>query len=194
MDTPTDSTLITEARPKRFRRGLAVGLVLTGLVAAAPGIATLAGFTAQDVNRDNTISSGTLDVAIGQAEKHFDVANMKPGDTTVQKVAVINTGTLTEDFSLDAVNVNGNLDDMLRVTVTQDGKVLSEGSKLSELEPLASGLKSGEATSYEVSVTWPENKPEIDNKYQAGTVSFDFQVDANQLGGQQIGNGANAGN
>lgn len=53
--------------PRRRRRHLAVLLVFAGLVAAAPGVATLAGFTAQDVNRDNTISAGVLDVAFGQA-------------------------------------------------------------------------------------------------------------------------------
>ena len=189
-----DTTTTPEHTPKRRRRGLAAALVLTGLVAAAPGVATLAGFTAQDVNKDNTIESGTLDVAIGQAEKHFDVQNMKPGDTTTQKVEVINTGSLREDFVLDAVNVKGNLDDVLQVSISQDGKVLAEGTKLSEMAAVTSGLQSGEATAYEVSVTWPENAPEIDNKYQAGIVSFDFQVDATQLDGAAITNGDNAGN
>ena len=75
-----------------------------------------------------------------------------------------------------------------------DGKVLAEGAKLSELAPVMSGLQSGEATAYDISVSWPENAPEIDNKYQAGAVSFDFQVDATQLDGAAITNGDNAGN
>jgi hypothetical protein len=45
-----------------------------------------------------------------------------------------------------------------------------------------------------VAVAWPENAPEIDNTYQGGLVSFDMQVDADQLPGQQISNGDNAGN
>ena len=189
MDTTT-----APATPKRHRRVLAGALIFTGLVAAAPGVATLAGFTAQDVNRDNSIESGTLDVAVGQAEKYFEVRNMKPGDTTVQTVKVINTGSRRQDFALDTVNVKGNLDDVLTVSVAQDGKVLAEGAKLSELAPVMSGLQSGEATAYDISVSWPENAPEIDNKYQAGAVSFDFQVDATQLDGAAITNGDNAGN
>jgi hypothetical protein len=184
----------TATTPKRRRRGLAVALVLTGLVAAAPGVATLAGFTAQDQNKDNSIQSGTLDVALGQDEAQFDVRNMKPGDTTAQTVKVINTGSLREDFVLDAINVDGNLDDVLRVQVSQDGTVLAEGTKLSEMAPLTAGLASGESTAYDVTVSWPENAPEIDNKYQAGAVKFDFQVDATQLDGQAITNGDNAGN
>jgi hypothetical protein len=187
MDTTTPT-------PKRHRRVLAGALIFTGLVAAAPGVATLAGFTAQDVNRDNSIESGTLDVAIGQDAKYFEVRNMKPGDTTVQTVKVINTGSLRQDFALDTVNVKGNLDDVLTVTVSQDGKELTKPTKLSELAPVMSGLQSGEGTAYDISVTWPENAPEIDNKYQAGAVSFDFQVDATQLDGAAISNGDNAGN
>lgn len=189
-----DTIETTEPTPKRHRRALAAALVFTGLVAAAPGVATLAGFTAQDVNRDNSIEAGTLDVAIGQDEQYFEVRNMKPGDTTTQTVKVINTGSLRQDFALDAVNVDGNLDDVLKVAVIQDGKVLAEGSKLSELAPVMSGLQSGEATAYDIEVTWPENAPEIDNKYQAGSVRFDFQVDATQLDGAAITNGDNAGN
>jgi hypothetical protein len=84
-----DTTPTPEHTPKRHRRALAAALVFTGLVAAAPGVATLAGFTAQDVNRDNSIEAGTLDVAVGQAEKYFEVRNMKPGDMTSQTVKVI---------------------------------------------------------------------------------------------------------
>jgi hypothetical protein len=188
------STEITPDRRSRRRRGLAIGLVVAGAIAAAPGVATLAGFTAQDVNRDNSIQSGTLDVAFGQDEKHFDVRNMKPGDKTAQKVEIVNTGTLTEDFVLDAVNVQGTLDDVLRVTVARDGRVLLADSKLSEMDALVGSLGSGEFATYEVAVAWPENAPEIDNTYQGGLVSFDMQVDADQLPGQQISNGDNAGN
>ena len=190
MDTPASP----QPARRKHRKGLAIALVMTGVVAAAPGVATLAGFTAQDVNRDNTISSGTLDVAFGQAERHFDVANMKPGDSTTQSVKVINTGSLREDFTLDTVNVKGNLDDILQVTVSQGDQVLAKGTRLSELAPLTSGLKSGEATAYDVTVSWPENAPEIDNKYQGGSVGFDFQVDGTQLTGNAITNGDNAGN
>jgi hypothetical protein len=184
----------TPTTPKRRRRGLAVAVVLSGLVAAAPGVATLAGFTAQDRNRDNSIQAGTLDVALGQDEAQFDVRNMKPGDSTVQTVEVINTGSLSEDFVLDAVNVNGELDDVLRVEVSRDGEVLASGSKLSELAPLGARLGAGQRTAYEVKVSWPENAPEIDNRYQGGSVRFDLQVDATQLDGRAITNGDNAGN
>lgn len=36
---------ITPTTPRRRRRRLAIAVVLSGLVAAAPGVATLAGFT-----------------------------------------------------------------------------------------------------------------------------------------------------
>jgi len=187
MDTTTPA-------PKRRRRGLAAAVVVAGLVAAAPGVATLAGFTAQDVNRDNEIASGTLDVAFGQDREYFDVQNMKPGDKTVQTVDVVNTGSLSEDFVLDIVGVDGALDDVLTVAVSEDGTVLSEGTKLSEMRAIESGLRSGEQATYDVVVSWPENAPEIDNNYQGARVGFDFQVDATQLTGQEVVNGANAGN
>jgi hypothetical protein len=193
MTTPS-TTLSNLTKRTRRRRGLAVGLVIAGAVAAAPGVATLAGFTAQDVNRDNTIESGTLDIAFGQAERHFDVHNMKPGDTTTQKVQVTNTGALTDNYTLDAVNVQGPLDDVLRATVLgPDGRV-ARNVKLSELKPIVGQLQAGESQAYEVSVSWPENAPEVDNNYQATGVTFDLQVDAGQLAGTDVANGANAGN
>ena len=59
--TPDPSTV---DRPRRRRRHLAVVVLLAGLVAAVPGVATLAGFTARDVNRDNKITPDELTLLV----------------------------------------------------------------------------------------------------------------------------------
>ena len=168
--------------PRRRRRHLAVLLVLAGLVAAAPGVATLAGFTAQDVNRDNTISAGVLDVAFGQATSAFNVANMKPGDWFDTSVPILNTGSMTEDYSFSATSLRpggpANLDEVLRVTVSRQGTVLAENLRFSTLRDVTGRLDAGGRDVLDLRVTWPENVPQVDNRYQGASLAMDLQVDA----------------
>ena len=168
--------------PRRRRRHLAVLLVLAGLVAAAPGVATLAGFTAQDVNRDNTISAGVLDVAFGQATSAFNVANMKPGDWFDTSVPILNTGSMTEDYSFSATSLRpggpANLDEVLRVTVSRQGTVLAENLRFSTLRDVTGRLDAGGRDVLDLHVTWPENVPQVDNRYQGASLAMDLQVDA----------------
>lgn len=173
------------ARSSRVRRHLAVLLVLVGLVAAAPGVASLAGFTARAVNRDNVISTGALDIAFGRASKYVAISNMKPGDWLDQTIDITNTGTLASDYRFHTedlrVRFGANLDDVLRATITRRGEVLVEGVRLSAVQDVTGRLEPDATDLLEVRISWPENTPEVDNRYQGAALEFDFVVDASQL-------------
>jgi hypothetical protein len=162
-----------------------VVLVFLGLVAAAPGVASLAGFTAQDVNRDNVISTGALDIAFGQDTRYVSIANMKPGDWLDQTIDITNSGTLAADYVFDAVNFRvrqgSDLDEVLRVSISRAGVVLAEGVRLSALDGVTGRLEPKATDLLDIRISWPENAPEIDNRFQGAALDFDFLVRAAQL-------------
>jgi hypothetical protein len=162
-----------------------VVLVFLGLVAAAPGVASLAGFTARDVNRDNVISTGALDIAFGQDTRYVSIANMKPGDWLDQSIDITNSGTLAADYAFDAVNFRvrqgSDLDEVLRVSISRAGVVLAEGVRLSALDGVTGRLEPKATDLLDIRISWPENAPEIDNRFQGAVLDFDFLVRAAQL-------------
>jgi hypothetical protein len=183
---PTTGSPDTDApRHRRSRRHLAVVVVFAGLVAAVPGIATLAGFTARDVNRDNTISTGVLDVAFGRDRTQFDVRNMKPGDWFDTTVDIVNTGSLEQDYSFSAIDLratgSANLDEVLRVTVARRGEVLAENLRFSTLREITGRLASGATDPLDLRVSWPDNPSPVDNRYQGASLVLDLLVEAVQL-------------
>lgn len=179
MTTTTDHD-----RPRRRRRHLAVVVAVAALVAAAPGIATLAGFTARDVNRDNLITTGVLDVAFGRDTTPFQVRNMKPGDWFDQPVRIVNTGSLSQryTFSADDLRPSGpaDLDAVLRVTVSRDGEVLAENLRFSTLAGITGRLDSGASDVLDLRVSWPDNPSPVDNRFQSAELTLDLVVEAAQ--------------
>lgn len=182
---PTGSPDTGVPRGRRSRRHLAVVVVFAGLVAAVPGIATLAGFTARDVNRDNTISTGVLDVAFGRDRTQFDVRNMKPGDWFDTTVEIVNTGSLEQDYALSAIDLRArgaaNLDEVLRVTVSRRGELLAENLRFSTLRGITGRLVSRATDPLDLRVSWPDNPSPVDNRYQGASLVLDLLVEAVQL-------------
>lgn len=172
-------------RPPRRRRHLAVVVLLAGLVAAVPGVATLAGFTARDVNRDNKITTGLLDVSFGRDSTQFAVRNMKPGDWIDTTVDVVNTGSLAQEYSFSAADirsgVRANLDEVLRVTVGRRGEVLAENLRFSTLAGITGRLEPGVTDPLDLRITWPDDVAAVDNRYQGASLVVDLVVDAVQL-------------
>jgi hypothetical protein len=173
-------------RPSRLRRHLAALLAVVGVAAAAPGVASLAGFTARDVNRDNVIAAGALDIAFGQGRRYVSIANMKPGDWLDQTVTVVNGGSLASDYLLRTDNLRvtrgADLDEVLRVSISRNGQVLAEGLRLSEVRIPAGRLAPGAVDTLEFRVVWTPNPAEIDNRYQGAALEFDLVVEASQVG------------
>lgn len=172
-------------RPPRRRRHLAVVVLLAGLVAAVPGVATLAGFTARDVNRDNKITTGLLDVSFGSDSTQFAVRNMKPGDWIDTTVDVVNTGSLAQEYSFSAADLRtdgpANLDEVLRVTVSRRGELLAENLRFSTLAGITGRLELGVTDPLDLRITWPDNPAAVDNRYQGASLVLDLVVDAVQL-------------
>ncbi len=177
--TTTDPT-----RPRRRHRHLAVVVALAAVVAAAPGIATLAGFTARDVNRDNLITTGVLDVAFGRDTTPIEVRNMKPGDWFDESIRIVNMGSLAQryTFSTDDLRPSGSadLDAVLRVSVTRDGELLAENLRFSTLTGITGRLDPAASDVLELRVSWPDNPSAVDNRFQSAALTLDLVVDAVQ--------------
>lgn len=182
---PVASEPAADDRPRRRRRHLAVVVVFAGLVAAVPGIATLAGFTARDVNRDNKITTGLLDVSFGRDTSQFEVRNMKPGDWLDTTVDIVNTGSLAQEYSFTAADLRAvtaaNLDEVLRVTVSRRGEVLAENLRFSTLSGITGRLEPGVTDPLDLRISWPDNAAGVDNRYQGASLVLDLVVDAVQL-------------
>lgn len=186
LDSPPDSPTPRPNPRRSRRRRLALALAVAAAVAVAPGVATLAGFAARDVNRDNVIETGRLGLGFGRDERYVEVRNMKPGDTYTTSVDVVNDASLDANYTLDVQNVMSTripgLDDVLVLTVSNaDGTIASSG-RPSELLALPSSLRTGEREEFLVTVHWPENADSIDNAYQGSDVRWEWVVDATQSG------------
>jgi spore coat-associated protein N len=81
---------------------LALGALVTLLLAAAAVVGSGADFTAASANPSNTFSSGTLTMANSQAGTAiFSASNLRPdGAAQTGTVDIENTGSLSGDFTL----------------------------------------------------------------------------------------------
>jgi hypothetical protein len=126
------------------KRKLSLPLVLAGgissLVLALGMSPTFSAFTASIQNTVNTANSGTLAMtetsgantctsAVGTCtliNKYGGLTAMKPGDTVTTPIVIANTGNVDASiFTLTTGACTGNLCSHLKVTMTQDGTVLS---------------------------------------------------------------------
>jgi hypothetical protein len=88
---------------------LALGALLTLLLAAGAVVGSGADFTASSANPSNTFSAGTLTIGNSNEGTAFlSASNMRPGDApTLGVVDIKNTGSLSGDFTLS----RGTVDD-----------------------------------------------------------------------------------
>jgi spore coat-associated protein N len=110
------------------RPRLALGALLTMLLAAAAVVGSGADFTASSANPSNTFSSGTLTIANSkEGTAVLTAGNLKPGGTpAVGTVDIQNTGSLSGAFTLSRtapVDSDGSnpLSGKLNITVVDCG-------------------------------------------------------------------------
>jgi spore coat-associated protein N len=89
---------------------LALGALLTLLLAAGAVVGSGADFTASSANPSNTFASGTL--TIGNSKEGtalFTASNLRPGDSATPGIVDIeNTGSLSGAFTLSTSNVTNS--------------------------------------------------------------------------------------
>ncbi len=112
----------------RRRRNLLLALVLL-IVAAAVAAGSLAVFSSESANPQNTFSSGSLSIDNNkEGAAIFTAANMLPGDTAQGTVTIRNSGDASGDFSVSDEGLTdtpgpagGNLSTALDLTIVDLG-------------------------------------------------------------------------
>ena len=79
---------------------IALGALLTMLLAAAAVVGSGANFTATSANPANTFASGTLTIGKDNNGAILTAGNLRPGNTAAGTVDIENTGSLSGAFTL----------------------------------------------------------------------------------------------
>ncbi len=158
---------------KKLNKSVLAAFILTLVGALLVGGATLALFTDEVSNTDNTFASGTLIIELTEEfEVNEDFRNIAPGDNGTGTIVVKNSGTLDMYYRLDTLAISGDLFEgatPLNVTLKIGETVLTPGVGYNEL------VAGGTAT---IQVTW-EFPFEADNTYQGttGTLGLSFSAE-----------------
>jgi hypothetical protein len=169
---------------------LALGALLTVLLAAGAVVGSGADFTASSANPSNTFAAGTLTVAnSNEGLAVLSASNMRPGEAPqTGTVDIENTGSLSGDFELslgDLTNSDAGhpLSDKLNLTVVDcgaacgdagdselyDGTLTAMGTlPLGEFDP-------GEEHRYRFDVGLDGS---AGNDYQGGSATAEFDFEA----------------
>lgn len=174
----------------RHRLRLLASLAVIAAVAALV-YASGADFTARTANASNTFSSGILAMDNSLPGAVLKVERLVPGETRSGRVTITNSGDVTGQFFLDAVEIgpettldfDGKLD--LRITDAQDAMVYS--GKLRDLSrtelttDVLGGLWTpGSSRTYTFAVTFPSagydaNGVGLDNPYKHAVATATFR-------------------
>ncbi len=81
---------------KKMKASLLATFLLIMVGALMVGGATVAWFTSQAENNDNSFASGTLEISLDKPNgtKYFNISNIAPGDSGSTELTVSNSGTL----------------------------------------------------------------------------------------------------
>ncbi len=162
---------------KKLNKSLIVAFLLTMIGALLIGGATVAWFTSQDTNTDNSFAAGTLEISLDkedQVEKYFEVGNMQPGDEGSTEIVVTNEGTLPLDFSF-TLETSGALfdgEDPLQVKINDIA-----GNKVTD-PSTEHTLEANETRTFVIFYLMPGD---ADNDYQGAAGSLNIIVNANQV-------------
>lgn len=182
-------------------RILLPALLVVSSVAVAGGFFvrdSLAIFTDQEVNAANTISTGNIALDDAPDSAFLAIANMIPGDSTIQQVTITNSGVGELRYAMTTAADNldtKNLRDQLQLTVrvktanpcsSEDGAIISGPGILSAgaFGSAAQGVDPGDRTlaaaASEVLCFKVELPLASDNTYQNATTTATFTFDAEQ--------------
>jgi spore coat-associated protein N len=178
------------------RPRLALGALLTMLLAAAAVVGSGADFTASSANPTNSFSSGTLSISNSKSSAAvFTASNLRPGGASQSgQVDIGNSGSLSGLFKLSRGTIadsgsTSNLSPKLNMVVTDCGTFASgtptcgDGDDTSvytgalpgigtSASPITLGtFAAGEKHRYQFTVSLDSS---ADNGYQGGTSTVDF--------------------
>jgi predicted ribosomally synthesized peptide with SipW-like signal peptide len=158
---------------ENVKKTMAMAMVTVALGATLIAGGSFAIFTSTAENTNNSFATGTLKINLnkeGSSDKFFNITNMAPGDSSIQKVKVTNSGTLDLRYDL-VLSVGGDLGEKLVITAYDDSKATDP------LEYSNRVLNSGVSQNIYVKVELPWN---TDNAYQGKWGTASIRVDAEQ--------------
>jgi spore coat-associated protein N len=162
---------------KKVSKGLVTAFLLTMIGALLIGGATVAWFTSEDSNTDNSFAAGTLEISLDKAdvvEKYFNIKNTFPGDEASAKIVVSNEGSLALDYYFSLAS-RGSLfegTNPLKININD-----AAGNEVSDLNA-ERRLGPGESETFVIFYYMPV---EADNSYQGAQGTLDIKVVANQI-------------
>lgn len=197
-------TTATEDRAERRRKAL-LSLPLLLLVVAGFVMTSTALYSDVATVTDNTIATGTLDLAAAPATQAFNVTAMAPGDVEFSKITLTNSGTMELRHSMlstttsDADGLAAELD--FRVAAIGSGAacvvqadfdagtslysgVLGSGGGTAIYGDATAGAQAGDrtlaASAAEGLCLRVELPSTIDPSFSGSSVTVDFRFDAEQ--------------
>lgn len=168
-----------------IKKKIGGALLGTALGAALIGGGTFAIFTDTASNAQNTFTSGTIDINLGDGAwagaAHVDIANLAPGDSGSKTVTVKNDGSLELRY-----DVTGTLAGAL-ASNDPNGDTVADPGESNPLVVTVTPTNGGALTdrvlapntseTFTISYSLPKA---AGNTYQAKSATYDFKVDAEQ--------------
>jgi predicted ribosomally synthesized peptide with SipW-like signal peptide len=164
----------------------AVGALAASLLAIG-GVATVANFT-DSATSTVTVTSGNIDLELGAA-KTFPInlgTIMKPGETVVKSIVVTNNGTIPLTYtaatgSIIGPTLAGNINVTMRdMTVPATPVVIPGTPKMSTVALPAKTIAAGGTQTVELTFTWPNGTPAVDNPLQGISAGSTLTFSATQ--------------
>ena len=169
-------------------------LVSTLTVGATFAPSTLAAFTDTAASSGNSVSAGTMQIDVVDnggtvtSAARVSVANASPAMAVRQSsLSVRNSGSLAASLRVHAANLvttGANLDDVLKVEVTDDAGAVVYSGKVATLDFQVLNVPANTTGIYTLKLTWPDDPTVDDNPYQGATMAFDLTADASVIAGQ----------
>jgi predicted ribosomally synthesized peptide with SipW-like signal peptide len=160
---------------KKMKKSLVVAFLLTIVGALLIGGATMAWFTSEDTNEDNSFAAGTLEISLDKenGQKYFDISNIQPGDHGSTELTVSNVGSLALNYNFGLTEEGGLFEgkNPLKIVITD------RGNKPIDLDA-GHNLKPNSQETYTISWSMPQ---EAGNSYQAQSGRLGIGVYAEQV-------------
>jgi spore coat-associated protein N len=162
---------------KKVRKSLVVAFLLTMIGALLIGGATMAWFTSEDKNTDNSFAAGTFEISLDKddgVEKYFNIENTFPGDEGSAEIVVTNEGSLPMDyyFKLETSGAlfEGEFPVQVKINDTAGNQITDLGAERK--------LDAGQSEKFVIFYLMPED---AGNDYQGATGTLDITVKGNQI-------------
>jgi predicted ribosomally synthesized peptide with SipW-like signal peptide len=160
---------------KKMKKSLVVAFLLTIVGALLIGGATMAWFTSEDTNEDNSFAAGTLEISLDKdnGQKYFDISNMQPGDSGSAELTVSNVGSLGLRYKFGLTQEGGlfqGSNPLVIVIKDSNGKAINPDA-VRQMVP-------GSHETFKVSWSMPEA---ADNSYQGQSGKLGIGVYAEQI-------------